>query len=98
MYAGVVAGRQVKGATAGDFSAPLPAINGALQEGKGWRGERASGRPGPPEGEGRHGGDNRLRTLGRSLLRAKQAKWDAQANSQRYRHYASTRCFSGSCP
>jgi hypothetical protein len=42
-YAGVVAGRPVKGATAGvDSSATLPTKNGASEESKGGRDEKAS--------------------------------------------------------
>jgi hypothetical protein len=54
-YAGVVAGRPVKGATAGvDSSEPLPTKKGASQEGKGGSDEKAfRGTPpvsNPPEG------------------------------------------------
>jgi hypothetical protein len=52
-YAGIVAGRPVKGATAGvDSSAPLPTRKWASQEGKGGMDEKGSRGtpPSPPEG------------------------------------------------
>jgi hypothetical protein len=84
-YDGEVAGRPVKGETAGvDSSAPLPVKKGHLRRVK-VGGTRRTSRSAPL-----------LADTWEITPPRQKAKWDSQAHSQGYQHCSNTRCFDGS--
>jgi hypothetical protein len=111
-YAEVVAGRPVKGATAGvDSSAPLPTKKGASQEGKGGRDEKVFRGTPPvsksPRGEkdvtvgttaGEHFGDHPAAPTKPSVTLKSTAKGTGSASVPSVSKEAASRCTSHGAP